>query len=173
MHTELGIPGVHLFSYPKNIDDRGHFVRVYDDSDLISLNLNTHWPQHSSSFNSKTGTIRGLHYQLEPTKEDKFVRCTSGSIYEVLLDLRPSSDHYLKWIPLILSAKDSQGLYIPGGVAHGFQTLEDETTVDYLNSIVYEPTGQSGVNPVKSSIDFKWPLQWTVISERDLSLPRL
>jgi dTDP-4-dehydrorhamnose 3,5-epimerase len=73
----------------------------------------------------------------------------------------------------MLSAEDSQGLYIPGGVAHGFQTLEDKTTVDYLNSIVYEPTGQSGVNPVKSSIDFKWPLQWTVISERDLSLPSL
>ncbi len=173
MHIELEISGVHLFSYPRNNDERGHFERVYDVADLMDLGLNTTWPQHNSSFNKKVGTIRGLHYQLEPAIEDKFVRCTSGAIYEVLLDLRPDSSHYLKWISLNLSAAEPKGLYVPGGVAHGFQTLEDGTTVTYLNSINYDPTGQAGVNPVGSSIDFKWPLECTVISERDLSLPRI
>jgi dTDP-4-dehydrorhamnose 3,5-epimerase len=173
VHIELEIPGVQLFSYPRHNDERGHFERVYNEADLMGLGLNTTWPQHNSSFNKKVGTIRGLHYQLEPAIEDKFVRCTSGAIYEVLLDLRPDSSHYLKWISLNLSAAEPKGLYIPGGVAHGFQTLEDGTTVTYLNSINYDPTGQAGVNPVGSSIDFKWPLECAVISERDLSLPRI
>ena len=173
MHIELEIPGVHLFSYPRNNDERGHFERVYDVADLMGLGLNTIWPQHNSSFNKKMGTIRGLHYQLEPAIEDKFVRCTSGAIYEVLIDLRPDSSHYLRWISLNLSAAEPKGLYIPGGVAHGFQTLEDGTTVSYLNSVNYDPSGQAGVNPVSSSIDFNWPLECTVISERDLSLPRI
>ena len=173
MHTKLELPGVHLFSYSKNVDARGHFERIYNEEDFSALGLNTTWPQHNSSFNKKAGTIRGLHYQLEPSVEDKFVRCTSGEIYEVLLDLRPSSSHYLKWISLTLKADESNGLYIPGGIAHGFQTLEDETTVGYLNSINYDPSGQSGVNPIHSTIDFKWPLELSVISERDLALPRI
>ncbi len=173
MHVELEIPGVHLFSYPRNMDERGHFERVYDEADLIVLGLNTNWPQHNSSFNKKAGTIRGLHYQLEPAIEDKFVKCTSGAMYEVLIDLRPGSSHYLKWISLNLSAVEPKGLYIPGGVAHGFQTLEVGTTVSYLNSINYDPSGQAGVNPVSSSIDFEWPLECAAISERDLSLPRI
>jgi dTDP-4-dehydrorhamnose 3,5-epimerase len=173
VHTELEIPGVHYFSYPRNIDERGHFERVYSASDLRGLGLNTNWPQHNSSFNKKAGTIRGLHYQLVPAVEDKFVRCTTGAIYEVLLDLRPGSSHYLKWISLQLLAAEPIGLYIPGGVAHGFQTLEDETTVSYLNSIDYEPSGQTGVNPIDSTLDFKWPLELSVISDRDLSLPKI
>jgi dTDP-4-dehydrorhamnose 3,5-epimerase len=173
VHVELELPGVHLFSYPRNSDERGHFERVYNEADLMVLSLNTTWPQHNSSFNIKMGTIRGLHYQLEPAIEDKFVRCTSGAIYEVLIDLRPDSSHYLKWISLNLSAAEPKGLYIPGGVAHGFQTLEDGTTVSYLNSVNYDPSGQAGVNPVSSSIDFNWPLGCAVISERDLSLPRI
>lgn len=173
MHVELEIPGVHLFSYPRNMDERGHFERVYNEADLIVLGLNTTWPQHNLSFNKKAGTIKGLHYQLEPAIEAKFVRCTSGAMYEVLVDLRPGSSHYLKWISLNLSALEPKGLYIPGGVAHGFQTLEVETTVSYLNSINYDPSGQSGVNPMSSSIDFEWPLECAAISERDLSLPRI
>jgi dTDP-4-dehydrorhamnose 3,5-epimerase len=173
VHTELEIPGVHIFLYPRNIDERGHFERVYNEADLKALGLNTSWPQHNSSFNTKAGTIRGLHYQLEPAIEDKFVQCTSGEIYEVLIDLRPGSSHYLKWVSLNLSAAESIGLYIPGGVAHGFQTLEDGTTVSYLNSIDYNPSGQAGINPITSTIDFKWPLELTIISERDLSLPKI
>lgn len=173
MHTELELPGVHIFSYEKNVDSRGHFERVYNEEDLDALGLNTKWPHHNSSFNMRAGTIRGLHYQLEPSVEDKFVRCISGAIYEVLLDLRPDSSHYLKWISLNLLADESIGLYIPGGVAHGFQTLKDETTVSYLNSIIYDPSGQSGINPVHSAIDFRWPLEISVISERDLALPKI
>lgn len=173
MHTELKIPGVHLFSYPRNSDERGYFERVYNQADLMDLGLNTIWPQHNSSFNRKAGTIRGLHYQLEPAVEVKFVRCSAGAIYEVLIDLRPGSSHFLEWISLKLSAVESMGLYIPGGVAHGFQTLEDETTVSYLNSIDFDPSGQEGVNPVNSSIDFKWPLECSVISQRDLSLRKI
>ena len=173
MHTELEIPGVYQFSYPRNIDERGHFERVYNESELKFLGLNTTWPQHNSSFNKQAGTIRGLHYQLEPRIEDKFVRCTSGAIYEVMLDLRPSSSHYLNWLSLELSADEPKGLFIPGGVAHGFQTLENETTVTYLNSVNYDPSGQSGVNPMYSTIDFNWPLKLTVISDRDLSLPKI
>lgn len=173
MHNELGLPGVHVFSYQKNCDNRGHFERVYNEEDLNAIGLNTKWPQHNLSFNKKAGTIRGLHYQLEPSIEDKFVRCISGAIYEVLVDLRPQSSHYLKWISLRLKASESTGLYIPGGIAHGFQTLEDETTVSYLNSIIYDPIGQSGVNPVHSSIDFRWPLGISAISDRDLALPKI
>lgn len=173
VHVELNIPGVHLFSYPRNIDERGHFQRVYDETDLKVLGLTISWPQHNLSYNKLAGTIRGLHYQLTPAIEDKFVMCVSGAIYEVLIDLRPGSSHYLNWLSLELSAVESKGLYIPGGVAHGFQTLEDGTIVSYLNSINYDPSGQAGVNPVNSSIDFNWPLDLTVISERDLSLPKI
>ena len=173
MHTELELPGVFIFTYPRNVDSRGYFQRVYDEAELNTLGLNRAWPQHSFSSNNRAGTIRGLHYQLIPSSEDKFVRCISGAIYEVLIDLRPTSSHYLEWISFNLLAEDSKGLYIPGGVAHGFQTLQDKTTVSYLNSIIYDPLGQSGINPVHSTIDFGWPLEVTDISDRDLALPRL
>jgi dTDP-4-dehydrorhamnose 3,5-epimerase len=127
--------------------------------------------QCSTSFNHKRGTLRGLHYQAAPYTEAKLVRCTRGALYDLIVDLRPASKTFRKWFAAELTETNLSMLYIPEGLAHGFQTLEDETEVFYQISEGYRSEYARGVRWNDPSFDFRWPLEDVVMSERDRNFP--
>jgi dTDP-4-dehydrorhamnose 3,5-epimerase len=122
------------------------------------------------SSNKIAGTVRGLHYQIDPFLESKLISCTKGSVFDVLLDLRPNSKTYLKYAFFSLKP-DSGSLLVPPQVAHGFQTLEDDTTLLYIHSNEYSPDNSRGINSLDPQLGISWPLPISAISEADRNLP--
>ena len=125
------------------------------------------------SFNTRRGTLRGLHYQAEPVAEDKLVRCTAGALYDVAVDLRPGSPTFRRWTAVELSAERRNALFIPKGCAHGFETLADATEVSYLMSASYHPELARGVRWDDPSLAIPWPIVPPIVSSRDATLPLL
>jgi dTDP-4-dehydrorhamnose 3,5-epimerase len=125
--------------------------------------------QQSVSINTRAGTLRGLHFQVAPHAETKLIRCTAGSIYDVVVDLRPESASYLQWFGVHLSATNRKMLYVPPGCAHGFQTLVDATEVAYSISEFYQAESARGVRYDDPAFGIAWPLPVSAISERDLN----
>lgn len=152
-------------------DERGFFARSWCQMDFQNQGLNPKLVQCSISFNSRRGTLRGMHYQVPPFAEAKLVRCTKGSIYDVALDLRPSSPTSKQWTGAELSAEKRNMLYVPEGCAHGFLTLEDETEVFYQMSEFYHPEAARGVRWNDPQFKIAWPGEVLVISERDRTYP--
>jgi dTDP-4-dehydrorhamnose 3,5-epimerase len=152
-------------------DNRGFFARTFCSREFAAHGLETNFPQHSVSLSGRKGTVRGMHYQREPHSEVKVVRCFKGAIWDVIVDIRPSSPTYRRWQGFELSAANRHGLYIPRGFAHGFQTLSDDAEVSYLISEPYHPDAASGIRYDDPSIGIEWPLAVTVTSEKDLSWP--
>ena len=135
------------------------------------MGLNPNIVQCNISFNNKKGTLRGMHYQVEPHAEAKLVRCTRGSIYDVIIDLRPESPGFTKWFFVELSAENRKMLYIPEGFAHGFQTLTDNTETFYQMSGFYFPESARGVRWDDPCFNIKWPEDNRIISQKDLEYP--
>ena len=127
--------------------------------------------QCSISFNSRKGTLRGIHYQVPPHAEAKVVRCTRGAIYDVVVDLRPDSPTYRKWSAVVLTAEKRNMVYVPEGCAHGFLTLKDESEVFYQMSEFYNPESARGVRWDDPAFNIMWPEKVAVISERDRTYP--
>lgn len=152
-------------------DDRGFFVRTFCVNEFRDRGLETGFPQHSVSCSFRKGTVRGMHFQRSPHGEVKLVRCLSGSIWDVIIDIRPESPTFRQWRGFELSADNGLQLYIPKGFAHGFQTLSDDTRVNYLISEFYAPTAASGVRYNDPAFDVAWPLPVTTIAEKDLQWP--
>lgn len=172
--TETKIPGVWVIEMQRHQDERGWFARTWCASELQSHGLEHKLSQCSTSFNVRRGTLRGMHYQSAPYEEEKIIRCTRGSAFDVALDLRPSSPTYLKWTALELSAENGRALYIPKGCAHGFQTLEDSTEIFYSISIPYQPGNSSGVRWDDPLIHIDWPLpNEAILHPRDAEYPDL
>jgi len=163
------ITGCHLLKNLFHSDSRGLFRKVLPFSDE-SMPTEFHVRQVNISGNTSSGTIRGLHYQIEPFLESKLVSCISGSIFDVLLDLRPNSDTYGKTASYYLTP-DTGSILIPPLVAHGFQTLEANSYLLYLHSNEYSTQHSKGVNPLDSELGIDWPLPVTAISESDRLLP--
>ena len=128
---ELELNGVVVIKPEKIEDERGFFARSWDKKIFEEKNLNSNFIQSSISYNKKKGTLRGLHYQIEPFAETKLVRCIKGSVYEVIIDIRKNSKTYKKWISLKLDSNEYTMLYVPNGLALGFQSLEDNTELFY------------------------------------------
>ncbi|MFX0134686.1 MAG: dTDP-4-dehydrorhamnose 3,5-epimerase, partial [Candidatus Hodarchaeota archaeon] len=126
-------------------DERGFFARSFCQKKFEEHGLNPCIAQCNISFNKKKGTLRGMHYQVAPHKEAKIVSCVRGTIYDVIIDLRPNSSTYCQWFAIELDAEDYKMLYIPEGFAHGFQTLEGNTVVFYHMSEFYHPECARGV----------------------------
>lgn len=160
-----------LIDIDKMIDNRGFFARIWDKKIFEKNKINTDLSQSSFSFNKKSGTIRGIHYQSHPFEEDKIVRCTQGSIYDVIIDLRKDSKTYKKWMSVKLSSKNYRMIYIPKGVGHGFQTLEDNTEVVYQISQEYMPEYSKGIRWNDPAFNIKWPNSSITISKRDEEYP--
>lgn len=152
-------------------DARGFFARSFCKKEFEKQGLNSNIMQCNISYNKKKGTLRGMHYQIAPHEEAKFVSCTNGLIYDVIIDLRPDSSTYCKWISVELSANSLKMLYIPEGFAHGFQTLEDNATVFYQMTEFYHPECARGVRWNDPSFEIKWPISNLIISYKDQNYP--
>jgi dTDP-4-dehydrorhamnose 3,5-epimerase len=158
---------------PERIEDeRGFFARTYCRRDFEARGLDPAISQCSVSFNHRRGTLRGLHLQIAPHEEVKLVRVTQGKIWDVIVDLRPGSSTFRKHFSVVLSAENRHELYIPKGIAHGFQTLEDGTEVFYQISELYAPESARGYRWDDPAFAIPWPETVTVMSEKDRNLPR-
>ena len=155
----------------RHVDGRGLFARTFCEEEFAAAGLPVRFVQSSVSFNSRRGTLRGLHYQAHPKPEGKLVRCTRGVIHDVVVDLRPSSATFLGWIGVELTAENRRALYVPPGCAHGFQTLIDDSEVLYLMTEFYAPEMARGVRWNDPMFGIEWPIADPTISERDATYP--
>jgi dTDP-4-dehydrorhamnose 3,5-epimerase len=169
--TETALPGAFVIDAEPARDERGAFTRTFCVRDFAGHGLNANVAQCSVSLNHSRGTLRGLHFQLAPHAECKLVRCARGTIWDVIVDLRPESPTYTRWTGVELSARNGRMLYVPEGMAHGFQTLEDDSEVLYQMSREFEPTAYRGVRFDDPAFAIDWPLALGTISERDRSYP--
>lgn len=168
---ETAIPGVWILELDRREDARGFFARTFCEHEFADRGLVTRFVQCNLSSNAKRGTLRGMHFQHEPKPEVKLVRCVQGSVYDVVIDLRPSSPTYCRWIGVELSATNARALYIPAGIAHGFQTLEDRTELYYHMGEFYEPSLASGVRWNDPAFGVAWPVADPILSEKDAAYP--
>jgi len=168
---QLEIPGVFLVEPELHKDTRGFFARTWCEQEFKAHGLNPGLAQCSVSFNAKRGTLRGMHYQVAPHEETKFVRCTHGAIFDVALDLRPGSPQFRQHLGVELTAENRKMLYVPEGVAHGFVTLADGSEVFYQMSEVWSPEHARGVRWNDPAFKIQWPLKPAVIAERDANYP--
>jgi dTDP-4-dehydrorhamnose 3,5-epimerase len=167
---ETKLKGAYLIEPDLIRDDRGFFARSWCQKEFTDNGLNPNLVQCNISFNHHQGTLRGMHYQIAPYEEAKVVRCTAGAIYDVIVDLRPDSETFKQWVALKLTAVNHQALYIPAGMAHGFQTLADNSEVLYQMSEFYHPESARGLRWDDRVLEIAWPTELpSVISERDLS----
>ncbi|MEK7990352.1 MAG: dTDP-4-dehydrorhamnose 3,5-epimerase, partial [Thiotrichaceae bacterium] len=139
-------------------DERGFFARTWCQKAFTQWELNPNLVQCNISFNKKQGTLRGLHYQTAPHEEVKLIRCTTGSVYDVIVDIRPNSPTFKHWFGVELSADNRTMLYVPAGFAHGFQTLMDNVEVFYQMSSFYEPASACGIRWDSPLFNIQWPL---------------
>jgi dTDP-4-dehydrorhamnose 3,5-epimerase len=165
------LPGVVEIELELKADERGFFARSWCQKEFEDHGLNAKLAQCSVSFNQRKGTLRGLHYQDAPYREAKLVRCTRGSVYDVVVDLRPQSPLFRNWVAVVLKAEQRNMLYVPEGCAHGFLTLEDATEVFYQISEFYHPELSRGVRWNDPAFEITWPEPMQVISERDRTYP--
>jgi dTDP-4-dehydrorhamnose 3,5-epimerase len=161
--------GLRLIELEPITDERGFFARTFCQNEFAQHGLPTDVLQCNHSYNRLAGTIRGMHFQRPPSEEGKLVRCTRGSLYDVVVDIRDSSGARGEWEAFELSAANHRMLYIPPGFAHGFQTLEDDTEVLYQMTAFFEPALAEGVRWNDPVLGIRWPLPPTVVSEKDRS----
>ena len=165
---ETDLKGAFVIDLEPHQDERGFFARSYCHDEFASRGLNARLAQCSISFNGKRGTLRGMHYQARPHEEAKLVRCTKGSLFDVIIDLRRESPSFKRHFAIELSASNRRQLYVPEGFAHGFQTLEDDTEVFYQISTPYHPDSGRGVRWDDPAFQIGWPdVATRIISERD------
>lgn len=165
--VETSIEGVFIVRAEPSADDRGYFARTYCADEFSEKGLTGDFTQSNVSFNIRKSTLRGMHYQIAPYEECKLVRVTQGRIFDVALDLRRQSPTYLKWFGIELCASDLHSLYIPAGCAHGFQSLEDNSSVLYLMNSSYQASHARGVRWNDPSFNIQWPLSDPILSPRD------
>ncbi len=169
--TETPLAGAFVIELDLLPDERGHFARTFDLAEFAAQGLDAAVVLCNTSFNTRRGTLRGMHYQADPNGEAKLMRCTRGSIYDVAVDLRPDSETRGEWFGVELSADNGRMLYIPVGMAHGFQTLEDASEVHYQMSHQYVPDHAHGVRFDDPAFGIEWPLPDPIVSERDRQYP--
>ncbi len=169
--TDTQLQGAFVIEPEQVEDERGFFARAWCQREFEARGLNPRLVQCSISSNKMKGTLRGMHYQVKPHQEAKLVRCTRGAIYDVIIDLRPDSSTFKQWMAVELTEDNRRMLYIPEGLAHGFQTLEDSTEVFYQISEFYAPECARGIRWNDPAIGIRWPSGELIISSRDQSYP--
>lgn len=169
--TKLPLDGAYIIKPIAYEDQRGSFERVFCQDEFKSTGLETNVKQINYSSTVKKGTIRGLHYQKPPSSEIKMVKCISGSVIDVIIDLRKDSKTFLKWHAEILTSSNRHMMYVPKGFAHGIQSLEDNSEIIYFNTEFYNPELESGIRYNDPVINIKWPLEVTDISTKDNLFP--
>ncbi len=164
---EAYIKGLFIIEPDPFHDERGFFYRVFCKNEFNQINHKKEIVQINHSFTKQKGAIRGLHFQYSPKAEIKMIKCLSGSVFDVALDLRKNSPSFLKWHGEILSAENKKMIYIPEGFAHGFQTLKTNSELIYFHTDFYDPKFEGGIRYDDPKINIKWPLKITNSSKRD------
>jgi dTDP-4-dehydrorhamnose 3,5-epimerase len=165
--TTTELPGAFVIDPERIEDERGFFARTFSVNEFEGHGLNPRIDQCSVSYNRIRGTLRGMHFQAAPHAEAKLVRCVAGAIHDVIIDLRPGSPTFRRWIGVDLSARNRRALYVPEGFAHGFLTLEDDSEVFYQISQSYVPGAARGVRWDDPAFGIRWPGEVKCISARD------
>src|ERR1700690_1417856 len=168
---ETKLAGVFEVDLELRTDERGFFARSWCRREFEEHGLNPSLAQCSVSFNKRKGTLRGMHFKAAPSPEVKLVRCTMGAIYDVVIDLRPQSPTFKKWIGIVLTPQNRHMIYVPEGCAHGFMTLQDESEIFYQISEFFAPELARGVRWDDPAFGVSWPERVEVISERDRTYP--
>ena len=169
--TETQLPGVFVIELDRLEDERGWFARTWCRDEFEQHGLPVEWTQNSLSHNAQRGTLRGLHFQTAPHAEAKLVRCVSGAVHDVALDLRPDSPTFKQSFAIELTAANGRALFLPEGIAHGFQTLADDSTLFYQMTTAYVAEAASGVRWDDPAFDVDWPLPDPILNDRDLAWP--
>jgi dTDP-4-dehydrorhamnose 3,5-epimerase len=169
----MRLPGVYVVEPEPFEDERGMFARTFCAREFREQGLIETFVQCNTSWNGRRGTLRGLHYQLPPAAEVKLVRCTSGAVWDVVVDLRSDSPTYLQHIGVELSATNRRALYIPETCAHGFQTLVDGSEIFYQMSEFYAPEAARGLRYDDRKLGISWPVGDPILSDRDRSWSKL
>ncbi|HEY0633514.1 MAG TPA: dTDP-4-dehydrorhamnose 3,5-epimerase family protein [Thermoleophilaceae bacterium] len=171
--TEVPVAGAWVIDAEPSADDRGLFARTFDAQAFAERGLSHTVLQCSTSFTARAGTLRGLHCQAAPHGECKLVRCTSGAVYDVIVDVRPDSPTHRRWHAVELSSENRRSVYVPRGVAHGFQTLADGCELSYMMDAPFVPDAARGVRWDDPAFGIAWPApgRELTVSERDRSYP--
>lgn len=172
-YTPTAVAGVWLVDLEERADERGFFARTFDATEFAAHGLDTGVVQGNLSFNHRAGTLRGLHRQAPPHAEGKLVRCTAGAIVDVAVDVRPGSATFGEHVRVELTARNRRALFVPPYVAHGYQTLVDDTEVTYQVSGPYAPQGEQGFRWDDPVLGIEWPQEVSVISAKDAAWPLL
>jgi len=168
---DTGIPDAKVINPTVHEDFRGRFMRAWCEKEFLEHGIKFRPVQSNMGFSIRRGTIRGMHFQREPAPEAKLVRCTRGSIFDVVLDLRPGSPTFGKWYGTELSATNGRMLFVPELCAHGCQSLEDETEIYYMTSQFYTPSAATGVRFDDHAFNIQWPLAEIIVSDQDRKWP--
>jgi dTDP-4-dehydrorhamnose 3,5-epimerase len=161
------LAGGYEIKFNVHSDNRGWFTRFYSKDLFKSIGLSKEWLQMNHSYTRTKGAIRGMHFQYPPFSEGKMVRCISGAVYDVMVDLRSGSPTFLKWVGVELSPSNQNAVFIPEGFAHGFQTLTEDCELIYLHTAIYNPASEGGLKYDDPYLNIDWPLPVTEISDRD------
>lgn len=164
---ETNIQGVYIVKVKKITDDRGIFARTYCKNEFAKAGFNKEFVQFNHSYNKYKGTIRGMHFQQPPYSETKLIRCVQGAVLDVAVDIRQGSPTFLQHVSVELSAGNMQSILIPEGVAHGFQTLEDDTSLIYHHTQFYTPAADAGLRYDDPALHINWPLPPVQVSDKD------
>lgn len=165
------IEGVYTIDIEKREDDRGYFARCFCQKEFEEVGLKSNTVQHNLSHNYKKGTLRGMHFQVDPYQEVKIIRCTKGAIWDVIVDLRKNSPTYKQWVGVELSEENHRMFYVPEDFAHGYITLTEETEVHYLVTQFYQPNSEGGLRYNDPAFGIEWPTAVECISDKDKNWP--
>jgi dTDP-4-dehydrorhamnose 3,5-epimerase len=168
---ETRLSGAYVIDLEPNVDERGFFARAFCEREFADRGLPTRFPQCNLSRNDRLGTLRGMHFQAEPYPEAKLVRVVHGTIYDVIVDLRPRSSTFKQWVAVELSAETGRALFVPVDFAHGFLTLSANVDVFYHMSEFFRPEGARGFRWNDPQFGIRWPSPPNMISPRDASYP--
>lgn len=167
------LPDVVILSPQAFHDDRGWFLESFRASAFEEMRLPGRFVQDNHSYSGRRGTLRGLHYQLEPAAQGKLVRCLAGRIFDVVVDIRAGSPTYGRWGGQEMSADDQRMIWVPPGFAHGFQTMTDDTQIFYKVTREYSPDHERVIRWDDAAIGIGWPVEPPILSDRDASAPGL
>ena len=171
--TETRLEGAFIIDVERREDERGFFARTFCAREFGEHGLNATFVQCHTSYNRTRGTLRGMHYQASPAAESKLVRCTSGAIYDVIVDLRIDSPTYLKHVGVELNGDNHRQLYIPEMFAHGFITLTPDAEIAYQVGAFYSPEHERGLRFDDPALGIEWGMPVQVISQKDRNWPLL
>ena len=171
--TETKLKDAFIIDLEPFKDERGLFARTYCKNEFEGIGHSKEFVQFNHSETRTKASIRGVHYQNPPFAEIKLIRCIKGSVFDILVDIRKGSPTFLQWVGVELSAENKRMIYIPEGFAHGFQTLEEDTHLIYHHTAFYTPGHEGGIRFDDPRIGIEWPMEATVLSEKDQNYPYL